>query len=200
MGNIQVIAISALVFALVLGAYIAHRHGKSTGNIIAGRMSVVVVAIAVVIILFKYVLGVFIIPSESMLPTLAVGDRIIVNKFIYRFHTPHFQDVIVFSAPPSAHDDKATYVKRVIGLPGDTIQIVKGFVFRNGYSIDEPYLRQRFADNMYPKTVPAGHLFVMGDNRGNSADSRDWGYLDIGMVIGRANLIITPRKHLGYIQ
>jgi signal peptidase I len=133
------------------------------------------------------------VESISMQPTLFPGDYVIVNKLAYRFsHNPSRGDVIVFRYPPNP--DAIPYIKRVIGLPGDQMHIADGKVYANGQLLLEPYLpvsTNRGGD----WTVPAGQLFVMGDNRNNSSDSRSWGFVPLENIIGRAELIYLPPQH-----
>jgi signal peptidase I len=138
------------------------------------------------------------VESISMQPTLYPGDYVIVNKLAYRFKgNPERGDVIVFRYPPNP--EAIPYIKRVIGLPGDQIHIADGKVYVNGQAVVEPYLvvsTNRGGD----WTVPAGQLFVMGDNRNNSSDSRSWGFVPLENIIGRAELIYLPPQHWGFLH
>ncbi len=132
------------------------------------------------------------IQSVSMEPTLYENDFVIVNKLAYRFGEPSRGDIIIFHPP----DDPATipFIKRVIGLPGDAILVEQGQVFVNGYLLREPYIKSSpSSDGSW--TVPEGHLFVMGDNRNNSSDSRTWGSVPLDNVIGKAEVIYLPFQH-----
>lgn len=130
------------------------------------------------------------IPSGSMKNTLLIGDHVFVNKLYTIFQTPRRGDIIVFESP--IKDDDRALIKRVIGLAGDTIAIRDNTVFLNGIRQNEPYAiytRVGKADHDYrfgPVAVPEGHLFVMGDNRNNSADSRYFGPLDTENILGKA--------------
>lgn len=144
----------------------------------------------------------FYIPSESMEPTLEVGDRILVNKLSYRLHDVHRGDVVVFERPPNApQTDESVHdlIKRVIAVPGDTIEARDdGRVYLNGKVLDEPYLSAGTRTNdLVLRTVPEGHLFVMGDNRDRSFDSRRFGFVDEDLVVGRAFVIIFPPGDAG---
>lgn len=138
------------------------------------------------------------VESISMQPTLYPGDYVIVNKLAYRFKgTPNRGDVIVFRYPPNP--EAIPYIKRVIGLPGDQIHIGDGKVYVNGQAVVEPYLvvtTNRGGD----WTVPAGQIFVMGDNRNNSSDSRSWGFVPLENIIGRAEVIYLPPQHWGFLH
>jgi len=138
------------------------------------------------------------VESISMQPTLYPGDYVIVNKLAYRFnHSPERGDVIVFRYPPNP--DAIPYIKRIIGLSGDQIHIADGKVTVNGQLVVEPYLvvsTNRGGD----WTVPDGQLFVMGDNRNNSSDSRSWGFVPLENIIGRAELIYLPPQHWSFLH
>ena len=153
------------------------------------------------------------IPSVSMEPTLKVGDMVLVNRFIYRIHPPHRGDVIVFHPPGVGQtpirgartEASVNFIKRVIGLPGETIQIVHGTTLickaphRACFALHEPYVMAHHypSDNYGPYTIPQGDYFVMGDNRGNSDDSRVWGPLPRRNIIGEAFLIYWPLDRIG---
>jgi len=142
-----------------------------------------------------FVTEAFYIPTESMVPTLEVNDRVLVNKFIYRFSKQKRGDIIVFEAPDSEED----LIKRVEGVPGDRITVVHGSLIVNGVRQEEPYLNRELPDRSTygPVKVPAGHVFVMGDNRANSADSRIFGPVSEEYVIGKAFLRVWPLNRMG---
>jgi signal peptidase I len=148
----------------------------------------------------------YFIPSESMLPTLQVGDRIVVEKLSQHFGLPHRGDVVVFDPPPSAYPRPGdAWIKRVIGLPGDTIDIRHGHVLVNGRALTEPYVAEavRYGEpdwdalGMPGGKVPAGCVFVMGDNRNNSADGHLWGALPVRNIIGRSVFRYWPLDRIG---
>jgi signal peptidase I len=146
----------------------------------------------------------FWIPSPSMEPTLHEGDRVLVNKLSYRLHDVHRGDIIVFERPPQAQsanpdDDIHDLIKRVIGLPGDTIEArADGSVYVNGRRLNEPYIPSGVrTTRLPPQEVPEGHVFVMGDNRNDSSDSRDFGPIDEDLIVGRAFLRIYPLGDIG---
>jgi len=144
----------------------------------------------------------FSIPSESMLPTLHKGDRVLVNKWSYRLHDIHRGDVVVFSRPAEVTDPTIDdLIKRVVGLPGERITISEGRVSVNGEVLTEGYLPDGTMTEptgpitcppSHPCVVPEGALWVMGDNRGNSHDSRFFGTIPQSTVVGRAALRIWP--------
>ena len=156
------------------------------------------IIIAVILALFirTYVVQAFKIPSGSMIPTLLIGDHILVNKFIYRFDEPERGDIIVFKYPK---DPSRDFIKRLVALPGDTIEIRDKRVYINGNPLIEPYVIYEGnhdsvyippnRDNFGPITVPEGYFFVMGDNRDCSLDSRFWGFLDENYIKGKAFII-----------
>jgi signal peptidase I len=144
----------------------------------------------------------FYIPSESMEPTLEVGDRILVNKLSYRLHDVHRGDVVVFKRPPTAvatPDGTEDLIKRVIALSGETIEARDdGLVYVDGELLDESYLPEGTrTENLPLQTVPDGKVFVMGDNRGHSGDSRMFKAIDEDLIVGRAFVIIFPPGDAG---
>lgn len=145
------------------------------------------------------------IPSESMLPSLEIGDRLIVEKISYRFGTPKRGDIVVFNPPPEAGSNGNAFIKRVIGLPGESLDIHAGQVIVDGKVLNEPYIMEapRYPDPMWEKLglpggiVPAGKVFVMGDNRNNSQDSHVWGALPIENIIGQTVFRFWPIPRIG---
>jgi len=161
--------------------------------------AVIVGALIAALLLKTFLFQAFFIPSASMEPTLMVGDRVLVNKVSYDFGDIQRGDVIVFArpenAPESIYDD---FIKRVVGLPGDTLQGIDGRVYVNGVELDESYLPEGTrTDNLPQIVVPPDHLFVMGDNRGNSTDSRFFGPINRDLVVGKAFLIVWPPSDAG---
>jgi signal peptidase I len=143
-----------------------------------------------------FVVEAFYIPSESMVPTLRVGDRVLVNKFIYRFTEPERGDIVVFESVEGGGED---LIKRVVGVPGDEISVRGGRLLVNGEPQREPYVNKKFPDNSSsaPTTVPEGHVFVMGDNRANSRDSRYFGTVPEKRIEGEAFLRFWPPDRIG---
>jgi signal peptidase I len=137
------------------------------------------------------------VESISMLDTVKPGELLMVSKLAYR-NSDRFQrgDVIVFHAPKEPGED---YIKRLIGLPGDTVRVESGLVFVNGVLLSEPYIRER-PTYEGEWMVPPGNLFVMGDNRNLSADSHEWGFLPIENVFGRAFLIYWPPNEVNLLK
>jgi signal peptidase I len=186
----------------VAGALTADEPARpSTRTIVREYLDAFIVAGLVALLLITFVVRTFYIPSGSMEPTLQIHDVLLVNEFEYRFSKPHHGDIVVFPPPiPSSND----FIKRLIGAPGDTLQIHNGIVIRNGQPLDEPYTADKpnyelqiknydiYVDgspldpelsNIPPKSmwqapdrIPAGCYFMMGDNRNNSEDSHVWGF------------------------
>jgi len=151
-----------------------------------------IVAGVTALFLISFVVQSFYIPSGSMEPTLQIRDYILVNKFIFRFREPRRGDIVVFHPPPRASADNKDFIKRVIAVEGDTLAIRDGVVYLNRKPLHEPYLYDRPSNDFGPATVPAGHLFMMGDHRNNSDDSRSWGFLPRRNVVGKAEFIFFP--------
>ena len=180
------------------------KKSTDTKNSIKEFIDSVVVAFVIAILILTFLVGNYMIPSGSMLETLQEGDRILVNKLSYVLSEPKHGDVVVFAYPlmPST-----TYIKRVIGTPGDTIQIVDRQVIRNGVALEEPYVaRHRFrdymgrADNVAEFTVPEGMYLMMGDNRDNSDDGRFWGYVAEKDIKGKAKIVYFSKEPGGGIR
>lgn len=138
------------------------------------------------------------IPSGSMLPTLEIDDRLIIDKIGYRFTEPQRGDVVVFSPTDELKKQyKDAFIKRIIGLPGETIEVKNGQVFVNGKGISEDYIAERPQYTWGPGTVPAGSYLVLGDNRNNSFDSHYWGFVPRENIIGRATVRFWPPNRIG---
>jgi signal peptidase I len=153
-----------------------------------------IIAVLLALVIRTFVVQAFKIPSGSMLPTLQIGDHILVNKFLYYFTPIKRGDIIVFKFP---QDESRDFIKRVIGLPGETLEIRGRQVLINGNPLSEPYAvfadgplgRGLEREHVGPVVIPPGHLFMMGDNRDRSMDSRVWGLLDVHKVKGKAFLV-----------
>jgi signal peptidase I len=150
------------------------RKGRKLGGFTEFLITILVAFVLVFGFVRPFVVEAFRIPTESMVPKLEVGDRILANKFVYRFSEPERGDIVVFESVDGLDQ---TLIKRVVGVEGDEIQVRGDLLFVNGEAQEEPYLNQETlsADFYGPTAVPEDHVFVMGDNRGNSADSRIFG-------------------------
>lgn len=141
------------------------------------------------------------IPSGSMLPTLEINDRLIIDKVSYRFKSPSRGDIVVFYPPAAAGKQfvKEAFIKRIIGLPGETIEIKNGQVYANGLPLDEAYTAAQPDYNWGPQVVPPNSYLVLGDNRNDSDDGHIWGFLPENRIIGRATLRFWPLNRLAYL-
>ena len=203
---------------------------KSVAGSALELILVVGVAVGLAIVLQAFVVKPYRIPSGSMIPTLAINQRILVNRLGTHFSSPHVGDIIVFHPPreyasgcadpvqgqePSGQDalqacgvaqsepSSQTFVKRVVGLPGDRIQIINGHVYRDGVRERDSYIAAcsglgacNFPDTI---TVPRGDYYMMGDNRGASDDSRFWGPIPKAWIIGKAFFTYWPPGRIGFL-
>jgi signal peptidase I len=162
-----------------------------------GMDFLVAMAISAFIILFLY--QPVHVEGTSMLPMLEDKDLLFVNKFVYRFEAIHRDDVVVFLYP---HDHSKSYIKRVIGLPGDDLSIDHGKVYINGKLLPEPYVPAQYQDDRsQPEMViPPGEYFVMGDHRSISSDSRDFGTVPRQLIYGKASFVYWPMDQMGVIK
>ncbi len=158
---------------------------------------VVSILVAVVLAFFirYFIVELYLVDGPSMRPTLLNQERLVVNKFVYRFRAPERGEVLVFRYP---QDQSRDFIKRVIAVPGDTIEIKDGRVFVNQQLMNEPYILSQTRGDYPLSTVPEGHIFVMGDNRNNSEDSRfaDVGFVPFNLIKGKAILVFWPFDHL----
>lgn len=191
---------------------------------LALEVPVLLVVAAVIALLVKAFLAqAFYIPSESMEPQLTAGDRVVVSRLAYRMHEPRRGDIVVFDDPLAPDEDdgellpvrvgrealealgvikprEKELIKRVVGLPGETISAEDGVIHVNGRPLTEPYLGDAVGTGTFgPVVVPDGHLFMMGDNRGNSKDSRRFGPVDQDLVVGRAIVLVWPPGRVAFL-
>jgi signal peptidase I len=164
---------------------------------------VIVVALLVAFLVRTFVLAHFVVDGTSMYSTLYDNDRVFVNKLSYRLHDPNRGDVVVLHQDSGSGRDLSSrdLIKRVIGLPGENIESRNCQVFIDGQPLDEPYLDPEArnpgscGEAVTPQTVPEDHVFVMGDNRGGSQDSRTLGPIEEGDLVGRAFVVFWPQSH-----
>jgi signal peptidase I len=159
------------------------------------REVVITVALAVIIfIAARATIQTYEVFQTSMLPNFVPGERVVVVKALYWFGGPQRGDVVVMHAPSGV---KENWIKRIIGLPGDTVEIVAGVTYVNGVSLDEPYVKNSFSYSMARVTVPAGNFFFLGDNRNVSNDSSRGWFMPRENLIGKAWLISWPPSDWG---
>jgi len=177
-------------------------------SVVREYVEAIVIAVLLALFVRTFVVQAFKIPSGSMLPTLQIGDHLLVSKFSYGVKLPITGTVLVSRSGPARgdvvvfrfpRDRSLDYIKRVIGIGGDTIEVRDKQVFVNGEKVADPHAHFTASDimsravgprdNLGPVTVPEGKIFVMGDNRDNSYDSRFWGFVDLRDVLGRAFVI-----------
>jgi len=180
---------------------------KTIGKTLYEIFNVILIALFIAVILRVFFIESALIVSSSMENTLKIGDQVLVWKFLYNKKIPlikykffigipiHRKDIIIFK-----YQDGDNYVKRVIGLPGDKILLKNNKVFVNGKLLNEPYVKSnknvRYINSVYE--VPNGKLFVMGDNRNNSSDSREFGFVDMNDVIGKVILVYYPFNRIRF--
>jgi signal peptidase I len=158
------------------------------------------VALVVALVIKAFLFQAFYIPSDSMVPTLKKDDRVLVNKLSYKLHDVNRGDIVVFSKPPKEQSDIKDLVKRVVALPGETVEAHNGHVFVNDRRLDEPYLPDDVVQaDFAPQKVPSGDVWVMGDNRSNSEDSRVFGPIRESSIVGRVFVRIWPLNRLGFL-
>ena len=164
---------------------------RSTAEEIKDWVVSIVVAVALAMFIRTFIVELYVVDGPSMRPTLESEERLVVNKFIYRFRPPEKGEVLVFQYP---RDPSRDFIKRVIATPGDTVEIREGRVLVNDQILTEDYILEKTRSE-YPKsTVPEGRIFVMGDNRNNSEDSRfaDVGFVPYDLIKGKALLVFWP--------
>ncbi len=165
-----------------------------------------VVAAILAVLIRTFLLGPYKIPTGSMRPTFLEGDRIFVDKISYRFHPPKRGDIIVFKYP---EDKKKDFVKRLAGLSGDKLEIKDGKLIVNGKVLEEPPFSEHYYYNRNDWTfgregqvieVPGGNFFALGDNSAQSSDSRNWGFVPQGNMVGKAFFIWWPPKRMKFVK
>lgn len=181
-----------------------HRSWFKLGHSQRENLQILLIALILALAIRLWVAEPRYIPSDSMVPTLQIGDRLVVEKVSYRLHLPATGDIVVFDPPPQLQEfgyapDRA-FIKRVIGTPGDVVQVQDGAVYLNRQPLAEPYIAAPPAYEMPPVRVPEGQFFVMGDNRNNSNDSHVWGFLPQRNIIGRAVFRFFPLNHIGRLN
>ena len=178
------------------------RRKKSGGGLLEFLLILVVAFALVFGFVRPFVVEAFYIPSGSMIPTLEIGDRVLVNKFIYRFEEPERGDVIVFeSVEPNPDGSRDDLIKRVVAVGGDEVAVRDGELSINGEPQNEPYVNGEFPDASFfgPTVIPEGRIFAMGDNRSNSRDSRFFGPVPVENIEGEAFIVFWPLSRIGLL-
>jgi signal peptidase I len=168
------------------------------------NFQILAIALVLALVIRTFIAEPRFIPSDSMLPTLHIGDRLVVEKISYRFHSPATGDIVVFEPPAPLiaqgfRRDQAL-IKRVIGEPGQRVRVEAGTVYLDDRPLEEPYIAEPPAYQMNTVQVPSDAVFVMGDNRNNSNDSHAWGFLPRENIIGRAVFRFFPFDRIGSVQ
>ncbi|GAB6931527.1 signal peptidase I [Paenibacillus sp. JCM 10914] len=185
---------------------------KKAKNELLEWLKALLIALVLVVLIRWLLFKPFIVQGPSMEPTFVSNQKLIVNEILYNIRQPERGEVIVFHVPDEGRD----FIKRVIAVAGDTVKVEGDTVLVNGEPVDETYIQEAIDqshanDRLYNNTnfpnsfvtdgvVPEGHIFVMGDNRSNSTDSRMIGYVSLDDVIGRADLIFWPVRDIGLIN
>ena len=162
-------------------------EGPSRRSHVVREIVETVLLTVVIFLVVNTATGRFRIEGQSMEPNLHDGEYVLIDKISYRLHLPERGDVVVLTRP-----NDRDFIKRLIGLPGDTVEVRSGRVIVNGAVLDEPYLNQPMHMDMPPRQVESGRYFVMGDNRNNSSDSRSFGSIAAADIVGRAWLVYWP--------
>jgi len=158
-------------------------------RIVRESVETILIAVVLALLIRGFVVESFQVQGYSLEPTLHDAERVLVNKFVYRFREPQRGDIIVFRCP---NDPSRDFIKRVIALGGESVEIVDGAVFVNGRRLQEDYIVHRGNSDFSRAAVPYGHLFVLGDNRTNSEDSRYFGFVPVASVKGKAMVVYWP--------
>lgn len=177
-------------------------RGRSVGSYIkaAAReiVSTILPALVIVVVVNLFLGEARRVEMQSMEPNLHENQRLIIEKVSYHLHPPRRGDVVVFRLP--GHDGEPPLIKRVIGLPGETVDIHDSHVYIDGRLLGEPYLQQLTYQGMAPRTVPENEIFVLGDNRGYSNDSRYFGFVPFSSIVGRAWFRYWPLSAVGPVR
>lgn len=173
----------------------ARRTPRRASSVLLVEQVLLGFLIAVAVMLF--VMQGYRVSGSCMEPHLFTGERVLANKLAFAFHAPRRGDIVIFQYP---RDPKQIYVKRIVGLPGETVSIQAGRVFVDGQPLAEPYKTFVAHGDMPPRFVPHDQFFVLGDNRDFSDDSRFWGDLPRGSIVGRAALCYWPSRQIGILR
>ncbi|MEE0510795.1 MAG: signal peptidase I [Peptococcaceae bacterium] len=182
---------------------LSEQDEKKKTNYFKEYLLPIIIALAIVVVLRMFVIGMYYVPTGSMIPTLQIDDKVIATKISYQLHEPERGDVVVFKYPVNEEQGLKTvvYVKRLIGLPGETLEIKNNTVYINGTPLEEDYVNSNTnMPDFGPVTIPEGEYFMMGDNRNDSSDSRIWGTVKEEYLIAKAQFIYWPFDHMGRLN
>lgn len=167
------------------------------------NLLILIIALGLALLIRTFIAEPRFIPSDSMIPTLQLGDRLVVEKISYRFHSPEIGDIVVFEPPTQlqiqGYAKDQAFIKRVIGESGQIVSVANGKVYINNKPLQEDYIAEPPDYRWGPKQVPENQVFVMGDNRNNSNDSHIWGFLPTENIIGRAWFRFWPFDRIGFV-
>ena len=172
----------------------SEQQQPKTGSALRELLETLILTVITYLLVRTFLFETYRVVGQSMEQTLEQDQRLIVSKLSYRLHEPQRGDIIVFRDP---NDPTRNLIKRVIGLPGEVLEIRTGQVYINGQPLEEGYLGSRSTRSEPQVPIPAGFYFVMGDNRNNSSDSRSWGVLDAGKIVGKASFTYWPVRLWG---
>lgn len=199
------------------------KQKKNASGSLIEFVAIIAVALGLALGIQAFIVKPYRIPSGSMEPTLAIGQRVLVDRVSNHFTSFHRGDIVVFKPPkgadlavqcgapnkppdepcpkPTPQKSATNFIKRIIGLPGDRLKVIRGRAYINGRRLNEPYIRPDpscpICNEPREITIPPGHFFMMGDNRGQSDDSRDWGPVPRGWIIGKAFFTYWPPHRIG---
>src|SRR4051794_7591397 len=174
--------------------------GRDNARVAFEWVGLVILALIIALLIKTFLFQAFFIPSESMVPTLKVHDRVLVNKLSYKLHPVHRGDIVVFKAPEGSDPGIDDLVKRVIGLPNETVAAHGGHIYIDGQELPETYLPKGTTTSTFSAvTLKPDHYWVMGDNRNNSKDSRVFGPITKHNIVGRVFFRIWPFSRLGFM-
>jgi signal peptidase I len=199
------------------------KQKKSASSSVIEFVTIIAVALGLALGIQAFIVKPYRIPSGSMEPTLDIGQRVLVDRVSKHFTDFHRGDIVVFKPPkgadletqcgdpnkppdepcpkPTPQKSDTNFIKRIIGLPGDRLKVIQGHAYINGKELKEPYIRPDpscpICNEPREITIPPGHFFMMGDNRGESDDSRDWGPVPKGWIIGKAFFTYWPPDRIG---
>lgn len=171
----------------------SNREGSSLFTAIKEWLVAILLAFLIALFIRLFLFAPYEVHGTSMSPTLNGEELLVVNKWIYNIKEPEYGDIIVFHT-----SETKDFIKRIIGLPGDRIKIENGILYRNGKPLHETYIKGRMEGTFEEVLVPSGHLFVLGDNRNNSKDSRVIGTIRMQDVVGRAEMVLLPISEIHF--